>query len=121
MGSLIGLALFAIIGTRDYLTWNRVRWEALHDLVENKSVKVENIDGGFEFNGLHLYDPQYDDKPEKSWWWVKEDTYLVTFGPVPGYSVIQKYSYRQWMPPQTGSILVLKKNQTNRTETQGIQ
>jgi len=107
---LIGLfSVFAICGTRDYLTWNRVRWVALNDLMESKRVSPEDIDGGFEFNGLHLYNPRHDGNPERSWWWVKRDTYLIAFEPVPGYSVMRRYGYSQWMPPHAGSIVLLEK------------
>lgn len=107
---LFCFALFAICGTRDYLTWNRIRWDALHHLMENSQVKIEDIDGGFEFNGWHLYDPRYKSDPKKSWWWVHEDTYRIGFGCMPGYTVTREYCYRQWLPPSTEKIVVLKKN-----------
>ncbi|MHB8811415.1 MAG: hypothetical protein ACYC9M_15605, partial [Desulfobulbaceae bacterium] len=107
---LIGLFfVFSICGTRDYLTWNRSRWVALNDLMKGKHVKAEDIDGGFEFNGLHLYHRNYQRTSSKSWWWVNKDTYVVAFGAIPGYSVIGEYKYHQWMPPHNGSIMVLEK------------
>jgi hypothetical protein len=112
---LIGLFfVFSIGGTRDYLTWNRSRWVALNDLMESKHVKAEDIDGGFEFNGLHLYRRNYKPTSDKSWWWVNKDTYVVAFGAIPGYSVIGEYKYRQWMPPHNGSIVVLEKDPNSR-------
>jgi len=107
---LAAFSLFAICGTRDYLAWNRVRWEALHDLMENKHVNAEDIDGGFEFNGLYLYNPLYLKDPRKSWWWVQRDTYLVGFGNVPGYKVIKEYSYPHWMPPHVQKVVVLQQD-----------
>ena len=107
---LAGFSLFAIGGTRDYVGWNRVRWEALHDLTEHKHVSAADIDGGFEFNGLYLYDPHYQRDPRKSWWWVQRDTYQIGFQNVPGYTVIKEYTYFHLMPPHTGKIIVLKKN-----------
>lgn len=105
---LVASSLFTICGTRDYLAWNRVRWNALHDLVENKNAKVEDIDGGFEFNGLYLYDPQYKGDPQKSWWWVHGDEYVIGFGEIPGYTVIKEYHYNHWMPPYVGQVVVLQ-------------
>ncbi|MFA7159251.1 MAG: glycosyltransferase family 39 protein [Kiritimatiellia bacterium] len=105
---LLALTFFAICGTRDYLAWNRLRWEALRDLTECKHVKVADIDGGYEFNGWHLYDPQYKGDPKKSRWWVQGDTYRIGFGSMPGYTVIKEYGYFHWMPPYTGKIVVLK-------------
>jgi 4-amino-4-deoxy-L-arabinose transferase-like glycosyltransferase len=108
---LIGLfSVFSVCGTRDYLAWNRARWEILNDLMDGKRVKAEEIDGGFEFNGLYMYDPVYHQKPDKSWWWVKGDKFVVSFGAIPGYSVIREYKYRQWLPLNNGSIMLLEKN-----------
>lgn len=107
---LVIFSFFAIGSTRDYLMWNRVRWKALHDLMENNPVSAEDIDGGFEFNGLYLYDPDYQQNPGKSWWWVHGDTYQIGFSDIPNYKVIEEYSYFNWIPPRVGKVVVLKKN-----------
>jgi len=106
---LVALALFATCGTRDYLAWNRARWQALDNLMERDHVPAEDIDGGFEFNGLHFYDPQYQFDAQKSWWWVQGDTYRIAFGPIPGYVIVKTYEYSNWMPPHVGQVLVLKR------------
>jgi hypothetical protein len=105
---LFAFSLFAIGITKDYLAWNRVRWEALHDLIVNNHVHMEDIDGGFEFNGLYLYNPHYQKVPGKSWWWVQRDTYQIDFNNIPGYRVIKEYSYPCWMPPHIGKVVVLQ-------------
>jgi hypothetical protein len=104
---LCTFGLFAICGTRDYLAWNRARWEAVDDLMKSKPAKAGDIDGGFEFNGLYLYDPEYRQSYTKSWWWVQGDTYLIAFRPLPGYRVIKEYNYHHWMPPYNGKVVVL--------------
>jgi 4-amino-4-deoxy-L-arabinose transferase-like glycosyltransferase len=111
---LVAIAFFAICGTRDYLTWNRIRWEALHNLMESKHIEAKDIDGGFEFNGWYLYDPQYKSEPQKSWWWVQGDSYRIGFGSMPGYTVIEEYNYFHWMPPYAGKIVVLKRISTGK-------
>jgi hypothetical protein len=107
---LATLVVFSICGTKDYLAWNRLRWKALDDLRESKQVRADDIDGGFEFNGLYLYDSKYVGNPNKSWWWVRGDTYLIAFRRVPGYTLIKEYNYRHWMPPYAGKVVVLQKN-----------
>jgi hypothetical protein len=107
---LIGTLAFSLCSTRDYLTWNRTRWVILNDLMKNAHIFPSEIDGGFEFNGLYLYTPNYESKSDKSWWWVWGDKYMVAFGAVPGYSIIQEYNYRLWLPLQSGSIVLLKKD-----------
>ena len=113
---IIGFAGYAVAGTRDYLEWNRVRWEALADLQKNH-ISPEQIDGGFEFNGWLFYDPKFHGPPHKSDWWVKDDEYLVSFGKLAGYETYREYRYAHWMPPYEGSILVLKrKDEASATE-----
>ncbi len=109
VGCVVCSTVFSFLGTHDYLSWNRSRWEVLNDLVEVQKISPESIDGGFEFNGLHFYSPYQVKTPGKSWWWVKDDLYLVTFGPVEGYESIGKHSFNRWLPPRTGYIYTLKK------------
>jgi 4-amino-4-deoxy-L-arabinose transferase-like glycosyltransferase len=105
---LASLYLYAVLGTRDYLAWNRVRWTALNDLLAGGKVTAADVDGGFEFNGWYLYDPAYQEKPGKSWYWVDRDTYLLTFAEMPGMVTVKEYPYSHWLPPYTGKIVVLK-------------
>jgi hypothetical protein len=109
---LIAYGLLAVVGTRDYLEWNRVRWVALEQLMRDDGVQPQDIDGGFEFNALYLYEPPFDSTAvsEKSWWFVKRDTYQVGFGPVPGYSIVRRYTYQQWLPWRIQPVVVLREN-----------
>ena len=105
---LASLCLYAVLGTRDYLAWNRVRWTALNDLLAAGKVTPADVDGGFEFNGWYLYDPAYQEKPGKSWYWVDRDSYLLAFAEMPGCVTVKEYPYVHWLPPYTGKIVVLK-------------
>jgi hypothetical protein len=99
--------------TRDYLAWNRLRWVALNELTQYRRVPPADIDGGFEFNGLYLYDPAWNDvgtNEGRSWWWVKGDTYQVSFGPIAEYNAVREYTYYRWLPPGSQRIMVLRKD-----------
>jgi hypothetical protein len=109
VASLVLYGAFSIAGTHDYMSWNRARWQALNNLTTEQRVSADHIDGGFEFNGSYLYDPNYQATPEKSWWWVAGDDFMVTFGPVPGFTELRRYPFRRWLPPPEGSILVLRR------------
>jgi hypothetical protein len=106
---LTAFAVFSVSGTRDYLAWNRLRWEALHYLAQTSHVGAKDVDGGYEFNGLYLYDPAYRSDPERSYWWVQRDTYQIGFGPVPGYATVKEYTYSNWLPPHLQKVVVLRK------------
>jgi hypothetical protein len=107
--SLVIGGAFSIAGTHDYLTWNRVRWQALNDLATEQGVTADDVDGGYEFNGWYLYASHYHATPEKSWWYVVRDDFMVTFGSVPNFSEYRCYSFRRWLPPAQGKLLVLRK------------
>ncbi len=104
---LAASAIYSVAGTRDYLAWNRARWQALNELTVDRRVPPGEIDGGFEFGGLYLYDPDYAEDPGKSWWWVRNDRYRLAFAPRPGFTVVREYPYDRWLPPGRGSIVVL--------------
>lgn len=98
-----GFGFFGVAGTRDYLEWNRARWRALDALLAQKDITPQKIDGGFEFNGWYKYDALTN-------WSVGDDSYVVTFGELEGFTPLQRYSYRNWLPPREGKILALKRN-----------
>ena len=101
---LVGTGAFAIAGTRDYLEWNRTRWQAVHELLAQKEVKPENVDGGFEFNGWYKFD-----KAAQTNGGVTNATYVIAFGEIEGYEPVGRYGYQHWMPRFDGKILVLKR------------
>ena len=109
VASLVLYGAFSIAGTHDYLSWNRARWQALNNLATEQRVSADEIDGGYEFNGWYLYDSKYRATPEKSYWWVAGDDFMVTFGPVPGFTELRRYPFRRWLPPAEGNILVMRR------------
>ena len=104
---LLAFGAFSVAGTHDYLAWNRCRWTALTEVQTSKGIGPERIDGGFEFNGWTMYQPRWLIMPRKSWWWVKNDDFLVSFSPQPGYVIWRSYPYRRWLPPGQGVVMML--------------
>ena len=96
---------FAVAGTHDYLSWNRARWESINYIMIKRNIPYTKIDGGYEFNGWFNYDPDYITTPDKSWWWVKNDEYIISFGPIKGF----KIRYKRWLERGEGDIYILKK------------
>ncbi len=101
--------LFSVAGTRDYLTWNKLRWEVLRTLTQDQSIPPTQIDGGYEFNGWYGYDAAYRPPPAKSWWWIHDDQYLVSVGPVEGYETAREVQYSRWLPPREARVLLLRR------------
>jgi hypothetical protein len=106
---VLGYGLFSVAGTHDYFAWNRSRWQALNYVMEELRVSPTEVDGGYEFNGWYGYDKDYLEQPGVSWWWVRGDEYVVTFGPLDGYGEILRVPYQRWLAAGDGEILVLQK------------
>ncbi len=113
------LAWYAIAGTHDYLAWNRARWAGLAELAA-AGVTPAEIDGGMEFNGwtlaagLDRWPTDAEARPgqpptRKSWWWVVDDRYVLSFRPLPGYVVRRSLPYTRWLAPGTGRVVVLER------------
>ena len=110
-GLLLATLALSLLATRDFLDWNDARWQAFRAL-EAKGIGPEQVDGGYEYNGWYLYrhgGAVLDSG--KSWWWVKDDEYLVASGPVPGYREIAAYPYRRLLLGETGRVLVLQRGE----------
>jgi hypothetical protein len=104
---LIPSLVFALFGTRDYLTWNRARWEGLRYLTSELRVSPLKIDGGFEFNGLYNYGDSVSQG--KNWWWVRDDEYVVSFLPMDNYTVLKIFPYQRFLPWRQEEIVVSRR------------
>ncbi|MEA3452365.1 MAG: hypothetical protein U9Q83_10755, partial [Bacteroidota bacterium] len=108
---LILFITFSIFATKDYLSWNRARWTALDYLQKEKNISPNEIDGGFEFNGWHnTGERTLSRKYKKSWWFVDNDEYVVSFGNICNYHKIKGFAYKQIMSKKNDSIYILKRN-----------
>ncbi|MDE1918348.1 MAG: glycosyltransferase family 39 protein [Sphingomonadales bacterium] len=106
---LLGQGGFAVCATHDYLAWQRGRQAATQGL-EAAGVRPTAIDGGYEYNGRHLYRSDYRPTPSKSYWWVQDDTYVVASGPMPGYREIVRYPYTRWIGGTIAQVVTLRRN-----------
>lgn len=103
-------AAFSVAGTHDYLAWNRKRWAALSELTEIRGVPPSRIDGGYEFNGWHLYQPGGPRmNTGKSWWWVDDDAYIVASGPISGWREVAAYPFWRWLTQTESRIVILQR------------
>jgi Dolichyl-phosphate-mannose-protein mannosyltransferase len=113
IASFLCMAWYSVSATHDYLAWNRVRWIALNELTEVQKISPARIDGGFEFNGWYKPGETVQVKQRtlqtKSWWWVVDDEYLLTFGNVEGYEPTKAYAYFQMLTFSTDTVYVLKR------------
>jgi len=104
---LSGLTVFSIIGTHDFMATKRAALKAHVFLLDDLGVQPCHVDGGFEFNGYYCYRPDFQARPELSWWWVEREDYLVTLGPLPGYQMVRTFPVGRYLGP-SGAVYVLQ-------------
>ena len=107
---------FSIAATQDYLAWNRARWEAIDLLRTKYGARDEQIDGGYEFNGVYTSAKYRQAHPEKAIdysgerpWWILEEAYAVSLLEREGYETIDTVKYNSWLRGAGGSMYLLKK------------
>jgi len=93
---LVLFSLFSLLATHDYLAWNRAKAAAFQWL-RDKNIAMSEVDAGFEYNGLYNYQPQKTTEAGKSYWWVDENNWMITFGPVATYAPQSKFYYNRWL------------------------
>ena len=101
------LAAFSITASHDFNAWRRVKWQAT-DLLAREGVPPSKIDGGYEYNGWMLYDPN---RPWRSdeFYRVIEDEYATTFGPLAGYEEVTRLPIDTWLWPHTAFVRILRR------------
>ena len=115
---LLGLGLFSVVGTQDWLASNRLRWQLGRELLA-RGVPPERIDAGMEWDGWQLYErgrtfrapPRTVDGP----FWTQiiaptiDSTYVVAYSPLPGYVVRERRTYRSWLHGGPGYLYLLER------------
>jgi len=111
------MATFSVGGTHDYFAWNRARWAALHTVMD-QGVPPTQIDGGFEFNAWHHTGPRGPYEPyTKSWWFVAEDIYAISFGPFDNYLAEDVFPFQRYLPPGLDTIFLLRRPDWVKADT----
>ena len=115
--TLSAMTLFSVAATHDYFAFNRARWTGLYNLM-GKGISPKKIDGGFEFNAWYETGPQrYGDRSGKSWYFVEDDYYAITQGPLLGYKKYATHTYPTLLHFTTDSILVLCRSTSFKDST----
>lgn len=105
---IVVMSYFAIAGTKDYLTWHRVKLEAFQHL-RGEHIDLKKIDAGFELNGWYNFQEGWESPDHLSFWWVNDDEYIISFGEIEGYEIYKKYEYWSFLKFQNNHIYVIKR------------
>ena len=106
--------ILSSIATHDYFAWNRARWDAIR-YAESIGASPETMDGGFEYNGYY----RFEQRPRisvsgKSFWWVKDDEFAVTFSEVPGYELLRSFPVNRYSDRTQPAILLMHRKEVGR-------
>ncbi len=114
---IIPLALFSVVGMRDYMAHASVRWQGAEQLVA-QGARYNQVVAGFEWMGEHTYadgvkyirqthDMSHLDQPALA---VLDPAYAVNDLPQPGYTQVGALPYQSWLEGgRTRYILLLKR------------
>jgi hypothetical protein len=112
------LLTWSVVGLQDYMAWNTARWQAIDSLRTKHQADDNDINGGFEFNGMYTsgeYLRRSREEPhtfKHKKWWVIGETFRVS--PVDltqhhsYYEILEKFPYYSWLGFQTRYIYALK-------------
>jgi len=106
--TLAVVAIFSTLSVQEYFAWNRARWTAFESL-RARGAAVTQIDGGSEPTNWYEVSKMNRDEARKRTMFRPARPYTLTFGALPGYTVIARFPYEGWLGWHRGAIHVLKK------------
>jgi hypothetical protein len=115
---LLPLALFSMVGQRDYMEHAAVRWQGAKQLVM-QGAQYSQVDAGFEWQGWYLYEEGARRQREKSLKkyipfppsLVLDPVYIVSDLPKRGYTEISRLPYSSWLNGgQERYVLLLRRS-----------
>ncbi|HEX7478917.1 MAG TPA: glycosyltransferase family 39 protein [Polyangiales bacterium] len=92
--------LWAVAGTREYLSWNDARWAAVRAL-SAQGIPDDQVDGGYEVNGPRHFLPYFKRTgrllPKGYAFWISNAPYRLSFWPdSPGCETYARYPFWTW-------------------------
>ena len=109
IATLAVFAVFCVLATQEYFSWNRARWAAWWEL-RQRGVAIRAIDAGAE-PYLYYEMSQAKDIHERRRlaFGGGNRPYMLAFAPMPGYRVIGTHPFTGWLGLHRGSILILQR------------
>lgn len=110
--------IFSVVCLQDYFAWNAARWKGLTALQRDHAAPIEQINGGYEFNGW-FHSDFYAEESRKTGkkifgpqgWWIRGDEYRVSLRPNKRFEVIGTEPYFSWLGWKQREILLLKRTE----------
>jgi len=112
------LFTWSVIGLQDYMAWNTARWQAIDVLRAKYRAPDNEINGGFEFNGMYTSDEylrrtrEEPDTFQRQKFWVIGETFRVSPMDLTEhhkyYEILEKVPYYSWLGFETRYIYAMR-------------
>jgi hypothetical protein len=113
------IALFAVVGTRDALTFQSDVWSLARQL-NQAGVADTRLDAGYAWDAYHLWEygeSQHIDRrtPDGTWWtdvYAKptDSSYVIAGAPLAGYDVLSVHPFSSWLQQDPTALYVLRRS-----------
>lgn len=118
----VGLAVFSIVGTRDFLTFHQNVWNLARQVTEQEGVPLTMLDAGAAWDGYHLYEYSIANDIHTTaplpWWlglFAPANTaeYIIAGAPRDDfsdlYAPIRRIEYSTWLNPEPTYLYLLRR------------
>jgi hypothetical protein len=106
VASLLVVGTFSVLATQEYFRWNAARWTAFARL-QASGISLARIDGGYEINQFLVGGFDGPILLKRSGFSVVDPEYILTFGRVPGYTVVAEDAFESFCGMRRGAVLTL--------------
>jgi hypothetical protein len=127
-----GLAIFSVMGVRDFLTYQSTTWQVARD-AHDAGVRYDRLDAGAAWDGEHLYGHPDRTRPtlesprdinaafvplsehDVDPGWITfyapgiREHYVVSAEPLQGYAVVRSVAYSSWLQGDRTYIYLLRR------------
>lgn len=116
------MAVFSIVGTRDFLTFHRAVWTFARQVTVEEGVPLTMLDAGAAWDGYHLYEYSIANDIHTTaplpWWlglFAPADTaeYIIAGAPRDDfsdlYAPIRRIEYSTWLNPEPTYLYLLRR------------
>ncbi len=99
---IVVFVVISVLGTKDYLTWNRKRWEAYNFIRTTAHTNAKYVNAGFEVNCWN---------DAKGDWWanytvIKPFKYLIQFNGEKEFELLKEYPFQRYFPYRKDKISI---------------
>lgn len=118
----VAMAVFSIVGTRDFLTFHQNVWNLARQVTEQEGVPLTMLDAGAAWDGYHLYEYSIANDIHTSaplpWWlglFAPANTaeYIIAGAPRDDfsdrYAPIRRIEYSTWLNPEPTYLYLLRR------------